>query len=306
MPNKSKKLVVVGSIAFDSIRTPSGDARKALGGSATHFSAAARFFSPVKMIGVVGKDFGEANIRLLNKLGIDTTGIAWREGKTFHWAGYYEGDMNQATTLKTELNVFSAFRPELSAADRAAPHLFLANIEPRLQLSVLSQMNKPKWVACDTMNYWIQSAKADLLKVLKKVDISFMNDAEIRQLSGQSNLLQAARWLLKQGPSVVVVKKGEHGVLCVWGKRIFFYPAFLLEEVKDPTGAGDSFAGGFLGHLSRTASKIHEKDLKNALVYGTVIASFNVQNFGLTRVAALTFPEIEARFKQYREMISLD
>lgn len=306
MADSKDPLLVVGSIAFDSIRTPSGTARKALGGSAVHFSAAARFFTRVKMIGVVGKDFGGTNLRLLKRLGIDTRGIEAREGKTFRWAGFYEGGMNQAVTLKTELNVFGQFRPVLTEADRKARHLFLANIHPDLQLNVLSQIHRPEWTAFDTMNYWIQSAKPSVLKVLKRVDISFMNDAEIRQLSGENNLLKAARWVLKHGPSIAIIKKGEHGVIGIWKGRVFLYPAFLLEEVVDPTGAGDSFAGGFLGYLSRAKGRVKEKDLKNALVYGAVTASFNVQNFGMTRLAALKRFEIDRRFRLYKEMITLD
>ena len=302
----AERLLVVGSIAFDSIRTPSGSARRALGGSAVHFSAAARFFTNVKMIGVVGKDFGRANLDLLRRLGIDTAGIEIRDGRTFHWSGYYEGSMNQAVTLKTELNVFGQFRPLLTAADRNARHLFLANIHPDLQLNVLSQIRRPEWTAFDTMNYWIQSAKPSVLKVLKRVDISFMNDAEIRQLSGESNLLKAARWVLRHGPQVAVIKKGEHVAIGIWKGRMFLFPAFLLEDVVDPTGAGDSFAGGFLGYLSRSKGRVGEKQLKNALVYGAVVASFNVQNFGMRRLAALSRAEIDRRFKQYRRMIDLD
>jgi sugar/nucleoside kinase (ribokinase family) len=298
-------LLVVGSIAFDSIRTPSGSARRALGGSAVHFSAAARFFTRVKMVGVVGGDFGAANLGLLRRLGIDTGGIETREGKTFHWSGYYEGDMSRAVTLKTELNVFGQFRPRLAEADRGIRHLFLANIHPDLQLAVLSQMRRPRWTAFDTMNYWIDSAKPSVLNVLKRVDISFMNDAEIRQLSGEANLLKAARWVLRRGPSIAIIKKGEHGAIGIWRRRVFLFPAFLLEEVVDPTGAGDSFAGGFLGYLSRVRGRIAERDLKNALVYGAVVASFNVQSFGMTRLAPLSRAEIDRRFRQYREMISL-
>jgi len=297
-------LLVVGSIAFDSVKTPLGTAKKVIGGSSVYFSSAARFFASVKMIGVVGTDFPQSHLDDLKKLGIDTSGIVTHRGKTFHWKGFYEGDMNQAHTLKTDLNVFAQFRPVLSASDRNHEHVFLANIDPNLQMSVLKQVAKPRWIACDTMNYWIESQKSALLDVLKHVDISFMNDAEIRQLSGHSNLLRAARWVMKLGPSIVIVKKGEHGVLCVWKNRVFLFPAYLLEDVIDPTGAGDSFAGGFLGYLSRHKNA-GEKEIKNALAHGAIVASFNVQSFGNERLAKLSQEEITSRYGFYKKMISL-
>ncbi len=304
-PDARPNLLAVGSIAFDSIRTPSGRAPRILGGSAVYFSAAARLFTPVKIIGVVGTDFPRTHLRTLGRLGVDTSGVVTGKGKTFFWKGYYEADLSQAHTQKTELNVFSDFKPVLSARDRSAAHLFLANISPDLQLSVLSQISRPRWTACDTMNYWITGSRERFLQVLGKVDISFMNDAEIRQLSGHSNLIQAGRWVLKRGPSLVIIKKGEHGVLCLWRKSIFLFPACLVEEVKDPTGAGDSFAGAFLGNLARHR-RIGEKEIKSAIAYGAVVASFNVQSFGPERLLRLKETEIAARFRLYRKMISID
>lgn len=299
-----RSLLVYGTVALDSIRTPSGHADRILGGSAVYFSLAARFFCPVCIVGVVGTDFPSHHLDFLRRLGIGTQGIVSQKGKTFFWKGAYTGDMNQAMTLKTELNVLAKFRPNLSASQRRCPYLFLANIDPVSQLSTLRQMDKPKWIACDTMNYWIENSRRDLLKVLKRVDISLMNDAEIKQLSGYDNTLKAARWLLRHGPKMIVIKKGEHGALCVWRHRVFVYPAFLLNEVTDPTGAGDSFAGAFLGYLSRY-NRFHEAQIKHALAYATIVASCNVESFGVKRLANLSRKNISDRYAQYRRMISI-
>ena len=300
-----KQVIVVGSVAFDTVETPMGRVEKALGGSAVYFSAAARLFTQVRVIGVVGQDFPQKYLQLLRSLKIDTGSIEIQDGETFHWNGYYEGNLNQAVTRNTHLNVFATFKPSLSSQERHSKHLFLANIDPTLQLNVARQMKKPTWIACDTMNYWIRNAKEALLKVFKTVDICFINDAEIRECSGKDNLLKAAKWLKQKGPSIVVIKKGEHGVLCDTPNGTFSLPAFLIENVKDTTGAGDSFAGGFLGYLSQ--SRLHRRlpHIKKAAAYGSIVASFDVQSFSIDRLAKLNFKEISVRFNHFRKMISI-
>ena len=298
----SRDLVVVGSIALDSVKTPFGEAERALGGSAVYFSCAARFFCPVHLVGVVGHDFPQAHIQLLKKLGIQIDGLLVEQGRTFHWKGYYEKDLNRAITLKTELNVFESFKPVLMKQHLHAPHLFLANIHPDLQWSVLQQSRKPKWVACDTMNFWIESAPKSLERVLRHVDIVLMNDGEVRQWSGEAHLLKAVRKLQKLGPKIVVVKRGEYGAVVFIGREHFAIPAFLLEDVRDPIGAGDSFAGGFLGYLSRF-DRPKPRDIREAVLHGSVVASFNVQSFSVSRLAALKISEIQKRLTDYRRTL---
>jgi sugar/nucleoside kinase (ribokinase family) len=298
----SRDLVVVGSVALDSVKTPFGEVERSLGGSAVYFSAAARFFCPVHLVGVVGHDFPQEHIQLLKKLGIQIDGLLMEQGRTFHWKGYYEKDLNRAITLKTELNVFERFKPVLMKQHLHAPHLFLANIHPDLQWSVLQQSRKPKWVACDTMNFWIESAPKSLERVLRHVDIVLMNDGEIRQWSGEAHLLKAVRKLMKLGPKIVVVKRGEYGACCFTSQGHFAIPAYLLDEVMDPTGAGDSFAGGFLGYLSRF-DRPRAKDVQEAILHGSVVASFNVQSFSVKRLAALKASEIQKRLSDYRKML---
>lgn len=300
----SRDLVVVGSVALDSVKTPFGVAERSLGGSAVYFSAAARFFCPVHLVGVVGHDFPQEHIQLLKKLGIQIDGLLVEQGKTFHWKGYYEKDLNRAITLKTELNVFESFKPVLMKQHLHAPHLFLANIHPDLQWSVLQQSRKPKWVACDTMNFWIESAPKSLERVLRHVDIVLMNDGEIRQWSGEAHLLKAVQRLFKLGPKIVVVKRGEYGAICFTGEGHFAIPAYLLDNVMDPTGAGDSFAGGFLGYLAK-CDKPKPKDIREAILHGSVVASFNVQSFSVKRLAALKPAEIQKRLVEYRKTLLL-
>lgn len=295
------KILAVGSVALDSVKTPFGEVREALGGSASFFSAAARFFSPVSVVAVVGQDFPKKYLALFKRLGIDTHDIAVERGRTFRWEGYYDHDLNSAKTLKTELNVFRTFKPAISGSNRACRNVFLANIDPDIQATVLDQVDEPRLVACDTMNYWIQSKKQGLLRLLKKVDVFLCNDAEARQLSGEYGLVHAARWILAKGPKIVVIKKGEHGVVCFSKGSVFSAPAFLLENVYDPTGAGDSFAGGFIGHLSH-APKVNAAALRRAIVYGSVVASYNVESFSLERLAALKRGEIDRRYRLFREM----
>lgn len=299
---KKSGILAVGSVALDTVETPFGRADDALGGSATYFSASARFFSPVSVVAVVGSDFPKRHLALFKKLGVDARGIqAVPGGKTFRWHGRYSHDLNNPATLKTELNVFETFRPKLSAENRAKPYLFLANIHPDIQHSVLAQARSPKLVACDTMNFWIQSQRPSLLRLLRKVDVFLCNDAEARQLSGEFNLMRAARWILSRGPKLLVIKKGEHGVLCFSKKSLFAVPAYLLEKVFDPTGAGDTFAGGFVGSLA-AAGRVNEVAVRRAAIYGSVLASYNVESFSLKRLAGLKRADIERRYGHFREL----
>jgi sugar/nucleoside kinase (ribokinase family) len=297
----STRILAVGSVALDSVETPFGKVTEALGGSATFFSASARFFSPVSIVAVVGKDFPQKHMKLIRSLGVNTDGIEAQAGKTFRWKGRYDYDLNNAKTLKTELNVFQEFKPKLSAAHRRCPVVFLANIDPDLQQSVLGQVKKPQLTACDTMNYWIKSKKKSLAGLMRKVDIFLCNDGEARELSGECNLVSAAKWFLSHGPKLLVIKKGEHGVLCFSKDYIFSAPAFPLEKVFDPTGAGDSFAGGFMGYLSRSR-KLSEQAVRKAVIYGSILASYNVESFSLDRVARLTRAEIEGRYRQFQRL----
>lgn len=288
-------------MALDTVRTPFGRVKEALGGSASYFGASARFFAPVALVAVVGEDFPEKHLKLFRDLGIDVGGIQKANGKTFRWEGYYDYDLNTARTLKTRLNVFEKFKPRLSDFHRACNVVFLANIDPDLQGFVLGQMKSPRLTACDTMNYWIEHRKKSLLSLLKKVDIFLCNDGEARELSGMFNLIQASRWILDHGPRFLVIKKGEHGVLCFSKQSLFSVPAYPLEKIFDPTGAGDSFAGGFLGYLSQ-AGRLNETTVRKAVIYGSVLASYNVESFSLNRVAALTSAEIGSRYKEFQKL----
>jgi len=294
-------ILAVGSVALDSVKTPFGQEVEVLGGSATYFSIAASYFTEVSIVAVVGEDFPEAHLSMLQKLGVNTAAVEKRPGKTFRWKGEYGFDLNTARTLDTELNVFADFSPQLLAEQRKAEFLFLGNIDPDLQRVVLEQMDRPKLVACDTMNYWIENKPASLRKTLSLVDILLINDAETRQLAGEPNLIRAARKILSLGPKILVIKRGEYGVLMIDGKAAFGAPAYPLEEVIDPTGAGDSFAGGFVGYLAATRST-EVCALRRAVVFGSVMASFNVSEFGSRRLASLSYPEIEARFREFREL----
>ncbi len=294
-------ILAVGSVALDSVKTPDGFADEILGGSATYFSIAASFFAPVSIVAVVGEDFPDSAMAFLQTKGIDTAGVQKRQGKTFRWRGEYGQDMNTAKTLETQLNVFADFNPTMRNEHRSLEFLFLGNIDPDLQRSVLSQMQRPKLVACDTMNYWINNKKGSLLTTLSLIDILIINDAETRQLAEEINLIRAARKILTWGPKTIVVKRGEYGALMFGPKTVFGAPAFPVEDVVDPTGAGDSFAGGFLGYLAAAGAK-DDAALRKAVVFGTVMASFSVSAFGPQRLADLTYTEIEARFNEFRKL----
>jgi sugar/nucleoside kinase (ribokinase family) len=297
-------LLVVGSIALDSVETPFGRRDDVLGGSATYFSTAASFFGPVRLVAVVGEDFPEEHVRFLASRGVDTAGLERAPGRTFRWRGRYEFDLNQAHTLETQLNVFATFRPRLPEAYRDSEHVFLGNIDPDLQRAVLDQVRAPRFVACDTMNYWIQSKRESLLATLKRVDMLFVNDAEVRQLAGESNVVVAAREVLAMGPRAVVVKRGEYGALFFSGDEVFAASAYPLPAVFDPTGAGDSFAGGFMGYLAR--HRAERGALRRAMVLGGVLASFAVEEFSLERLKRLTPAEIRTRYAEFRQLSHFD
>jgi sugar/nucleoside kinase (ribokinase family) len=291
-------ILVVGSVFFDSIETLYGKADRALGGAATYFAVAASFFAPVRMVATVGEDFPREELDFLSRRGIDLTGLQIRPGLTGYWAGRYHEDMNQRDTLQLDLNVFADFQPQLPASYRDAQYVFLANIDPRLQTMVLDQLHAPGLVGCDTMNHWISGSRGELEQLLGRVDVLVINDEEARLLSGERNVVRAARRLLAMGPSRVLIKRGEYGVIQFSADSVFAVPAFPLEEVFDPTGAGDSFAGGFMGELARSGDT-SEAGLRRAIVYGSVIASFVVEDFGMSRLRALTPELIERRFRQF-------
>ncbi len=301
-------LVVVGSIAFDSVKTPFGERERMLGGSAVHFSLAASFFCDVRVVGPVGDDFGDDEYEVLHKHDVNPDEIEHVEGgKTFFWSGNYEYDLNTAHTNDTQLGVFGDFNPKLSDETKAAEFLFLANIHPELQLQVRKACEGAEFSGLDSMNLWIDSARESLEKAIGTVDLVFLNDAEIRMFAREPNLVKAARKVMKMGPGVVVAKQGEYGASLFVGDRFFALPAFPLETVKDPTGAGDSFAGGFLGYLSSRGDDAlgDQAELRRAMTYGSVLASFNVEDFGTERVSSLTREEIDHRYSELRRMTSL-
>ena len=298
-------VLVVGSVALDSVETPFGKADDVLGGSGTYFSSSASHFAPVQLVGVVGSDYPTEKLEPLAARGVDLRGVERAEGESFRWRGRYRHDLNSAETLETRLGVFSHFRPNIPAEFRRAPFVFLANIDPRLQLDVLSQVERPKLVACDTMNFWIESRRTDLLALLKRVDLITLNDAEARQLTEKANLVQAARWIMAQGPRYVIIKKGEHGAFMFHGHSIFFAPAYPLEAVFDPTGAGDAFAGGFIGYLARTGD-LSEGSLKRAVVYGSAMGSFAVEKFSNERLLEITRDDIERRVREFQRLVAFD
>jgi sugar/nucleoside kinase (ribokinase family) len=294
-------ILVVGSVAFDSVKTPFGEAKEILGGSASYFSIAASFFSPVNLVAVVGEDFPPEHLDLFKKFSVDTRGLQKVCGKTFRWAGEYGFALNEAKTLDTQLNVFEAFKPSIPAGYRSSEYVFLGNIDPVLQREVLSQVSRPKVVACDTMNYWITSKPEELRKTLAQVDILIINDGEARMLTDQPNLTKAFKLICSWGPKIIVVKKGEYGAAMYTDGSIFGAPAFPLEEVFDPTGAGDSFAGGFVGYIAKSG-RLDEETLRKAVIYGSVMASFNVEDFSLNRLKRLTHSEIHERYRQFKTL----
>lgn len=300
-------VLCVGSVALDSVRTPSGEREEALGGSATFFSAAASFFTHVDVVAVVGEDFPAEHVRFLEGRGVGLEGLERRKGRTFRWKGRYEWDLNEAKTLATELNVFESFAPRIPERLRAAEWVFLGNIDPTLQLSVLDQVEKPRLVAADTMNFWIQGKPAELRKALARVDLLFINDSEARQLAGESNIVRAVKAIRALGPKLVCVKRGEYGALLFLrevgdGAEFFAMPALPIEEVRDPTGAGDSFAGGFLGSLA-AGGTLDAAALRKATVMGSVMASLAVEDFSLDRFRGLTSRDIDLRFQEFSALM---
>jgi sugar/nucleoside kinase (ribokinase family) len=296
-------LTVVGSIAFDSVKTPFGERERMLGGAAVHFSLAASFFTEVRPVGPVGEDFGAAEFEVLEGRGVLTDDIERVPGgQSFFWRGRYEYDLNVAHTEDTQLGVFGEFEPKLSAASQQADTLFLANIQPDLQRQVRAQCDSARFSALDSMNLWIDTAKDSLLAAIGEVDCVVLNDAEVRQLTGEPNLARAARAVMEHGPRAVVAKQGEYGAALFSGDGFFALPGIPLEDVRDPTGAGDSFAGGFLGYLDSHEGELDEDTLRRAMGYGTVLASFNVERFGTERVASLSREEIDERFAELHAM----
>lgn len=307
-------ILVVGSVAFDSIRTPHGAVDRCLGGAATHFALAASFFAPVRVIGVVGEDFTSEEEAVFQSRGIDTRGIERTSGKCFHWTGEYRENLNEAHTLRTDLNVFERFEPKIPEAYRDSKFLFLANIDPVLQRRVREQMPNVKMVCGDTMNYWITGHRENLLRVLHGLDALLINDGEAKLLAGETNLVQAAERILAMGPKTLIVKQGEYGATAFFGgdsfpyriiNRFFHSPALPLAEVVDPTGAGDSFAGGFFGYLA-SQPELTPAVFKRAMFYGGVMGSFAVERFGTERIRNLTREEIDQRFDAFRELSHLD
>ena len=294
-------ILVVGSVAYDTVETPLGRAERVLGGSASFFSVAASFFAPVNLVGVVGDDFGPAQLAAFRGRQIDLTGLERMPGKTFHWQGRYSQDLNSRDTIRTDLNVFEFFEPKIPEEYRRSEIVFLGNIDPGLQRRVLEQVERPRVVACDTMNFWIKGKPQELRETLATVQVLLINDQEARELSGEWNLVRAARAIRAMGPRTLVVKKGEHGVLMFTDHGSFAAPALPLESVVDPTGAGDSFAGGFIGYLA-SAPEVGDAALRQAVVMGSTLASFCVEAFSLDRLLTLTRPEIEARYQVFEQL----
>lgn len=309
---KTMSLLAVGSVAYDSVKTPFGEVEEALGGSGTYFSVAASFFTKVYLVACVGKDFQQRDLEFLKSREIDLEGLEYVEGETFRWKGEYGDDLNEAHTLETHLNVLANFQPKIPETYQKSDYVFLGNIDPALQRGVLGQVVHPQLVVCDTMNYWIEGHFDSLLETLKGVDILVVNDAEARQLAQESNLVKAAQKIHTWGPSILVIKQGEYGVLMFHSKKhqfspnndgisVFGAPAYPLEDVSDPTGAGDTFAGGFLGYLAGV-NRSDIQTIRQAIIFGSVMASFNVEKFSLDRLKQLTYTEIKLRYKEFKEM----
>jgi sugar/nucleoside kinase (ribokinase family) len=295
------KLLVVGSVALDTVKTPFGEVSEVLGGSATFFSTAASYFTSVDLIAVVGEDFPHQHLTFLKSRGIDLTGLERRPGSTFRWKGEYTHQLNEARTIDTKLNVFETFRPKIPESYRSPELLFLGNIDPELQFDVLQKLPRPPLVACDTMNFWINGKRDALWRVLEQVDILIVNDGEARALGEDSNLVKVAQKVLARGPKHLIIKRGEYGVLMFTGKQVFGAPAFPLEDVRDPTGAGDSFAGGFLGYLAATGNRSVDA-FKQAIIFGSVMASFAVESFSLDRLRILDYKEVQERFRDFKRL----
>ena len=298
-------ILCVGSVALDSVETPFAKADRVLGGSAVFFSAAATLFQPVQVVGVVGDDYPLEKLDFLEARGADLAGIEQKEGESFFWAGKYHFDLNSRDTLETRLGVFADFEPKIPDGFRNAKIVFLGNIDPVLQHQVLDQVEAPEIVACDTMNYWIEGSRDSLISLLSRVNILLVNDEEARQLADEPNLLKAARWIQQHGPEIVIVKKGEHGAILFADDWIFFVPGFPLEEVFDPTGAGDAFAGGFMGHLAQAGS-MDASNLRRAMVMGSAMGSFAVEQFSVNRLIHLSRAEVDARLEEFRKMTAFE
>lgn len=294
-------ILTVGSVAFDSIKTPFGERSRVVGGAATFFSVAASFFTDVRLVAVVGEDFADEQMQVFGGRRIDLTGLQRVPGETFRWKGEYNSDLNSRETIYTHLNVFDQFRPVLPESYRPTPFVFLANIHPALQLEVLNQVQAPRFVAADTMNFWIDSTPDDLRAVLARVDALVINDEEARQLSGEANLVKAARVIRHMGPPLLIIKRGEYGVLMTRAEELFAVPAMPLEDVSDPTGAGDTFAGGFMGYLA-SAGEITDAAVSRAIIAGSAMASFAVEDFGLDRLLSLTQDEVRCRFDAFKRL----
>ena len=308
-------VLVVGTVAYDSVETPFGQVDEVLGGSATYFSVASSFFTEVNLVACVGKDFRRQDLQILEDRNIDLKGLQHIEGSTFRWKGKYDYDLSDAQTLETSLNVLADFRPAIPRSYQSCDYVFLGNIAPSLQREVISQVDKPKLVVCDTMNYWISRDFESLLETLRHVDILLVNDAEVRQLTQESNLVKAARKVHTWGPATLVIKRGEYGILMFQSgpknvgtpnsMSVFAAPAYPLEDVFDPTGAGDSFAGGFLGYLAGT-NRFDPRAIRQAIIFGSVMASFNVEKFSLKRLEELTYTEIQLRYREFKEMTQFE
>jgi len=293
-------LIIVGTMALDAIETPFGKVDNALGGSATYAAYAASFFSKPGIISIIGKDFPKTHIEELKKRNINLEGVK-KEGKTFRWDGYYEFDMNEAKTLRTDLNALKTFKPKIPEKYKNAKYLFLANIDPPIQLEIINGIKNPKLILTDTMNFWIEHKKDDLIKVIKKTDILLLNDSEVRQLFNTINLVQAANKALKLGPKAVIIKKGEHGALLFTKEKHFNAPGYPLENIKDPTGCGDTFGGALIGYLAKTKNK-EESNIRKAIIYASVLASHNAEDFSLERLKKINQEDIEKRFNEMKKI----
>jgi sugar/nucleoside kinase (ribokinase family) len=293
--------LIVGSIAFDTLHIQGKSHLKVLGGAATYASIAAAHFCPVQLVGVVGRDFPDSAVHLLRERGVDLAGLEIADGETFHWEGRYSEDLSSRETIRTDLNVFADFRPKIPETFRTAPFVMLGNMDPTLQIEVLDQVDKPRFVLADTMNLWIDIRHAELMTLLKRIDLLVVNDEEARQLSGHGNLVRAARELHAQGPKTVIIKKGEHGALLFQGEEIFSLPALPLHGVADPTGAGDTFAGALIGYLAR-ANDLSGPSLRKAVVYGSVLASFCVEGISTERLTSATPADVHRRFEHFRQL----
>lgn len=298
-------LLVVGSIALDSVETPFGATADALGGSAVFFSHAASILHPVQMVGVVGDDYPFHTLEALAKQGVDLRGVERRKGESFRWKGKYSYDLQNRETLETRLGVFAEFQPEIPDAFRDARFVFLGNIDPVQQLRVLDQIQEPTLVACDTMNYWIHGKRRLLLQLLERINVLLVNDSEVRELSGDWNVYRAAKWILQRGPEMVVVKQGVYGAVLMQNDHVFYIPAYPLDEVYDPTGAGDSFAGGFMAHLART-DDLSVRNVRQAMVYGAAMGSFAVERFSVRRFEEIGLAEVTARVKEFADLVRFD